>query len=297
MRTLPWYNINHALSVELGLRGAELQIYSALKVLTSKDGSWKGTANELEDSALTGKGEDTITNIVKKLALRGLFKADIKKGLGISIDFPKNSEALPNNSEVHPNNSELHPNNSEVPKESNKEKLNNNNINNSKSVSIKNPDENGQTDFGFLGSCLKNALDVEFDSFFKKWMATFLPVKKTVAREKFDALLDHFSSEEIFGLLDFCAAQPKLTGAVGNKKMNIYWFCDHFTELLQRQNNTGKKEVEVLTYSQFKDRFHTTDKAGWCYLKERTDRGERLLCRISDQPASGYTLDRECFHY
>lgn len=119
MRTLPWYNINHALSVELGLRGAELQIYSALKVLTSKDGSWKGTANELEDSALTGKGEDTITNIVKKLALRGLFKADIKKGLGISIDFPKNSEALPKNSEVHPKNSE-------VPKESNKE--NNNNL-------------------------------------------------------------------------------------------------------------------------------------------------------------------------
>ena len=118
MRTLPWYNINHALSVELGLRGAELQIYSALKVLTSKDGSWKGTANELEDSALTGKGEDTITNIVKKLALRGLFKADIKKGFGISIDFPKNSEALPKNSEVHPKNSE-------VPKESTKE---NNNI-------------------------------------------------------------------------------------------------------------------------------------------------------------------------
>lgn len=133
MRTLPWYNINHALSVELGLRGAELQIYSALKVLTSKDGSWKGTANELEDSALTGKGEDTITNIVKKLALRGLFKADIKKGLGISIDFPKNSEALPKNSELHPNNSEVHPKNSEVPKESTKE--NNNKLNISESVS------------------------------------------------------------------------------------------------------------------------------------------------------------------
>ena len=101
---------------------------------------------------------------------------------------------------------------------------------------------------------------------------------------------DHTESELRF-VLDYCKQKQTLNGAKG-RKMDATWFVNHFWELQAEASSSATSQCEIIPYRDFVRRFNTTDKPGYCRLKQRDQNGATQFALTADAQRAGLEIEK-----